>query len=141
MNLDTDHDFSSFSTTRLAFFWAGDKKEADDVRECLVGAFADRNPQAFREAVDRLAWLQFNKLFAVGVLGVLFIGVFVSGLGWQAHMVGLCVSLSGCIFMCLLSGLRLVAAKRLGRVQILAYRSAAYVAIAPILVSLALSAF
>jgi hypothetical protein len=141
MNLDTDDDFSSSLTTRLAFFWVGDKKEADDVRECLVGAFADRNQQVFREAVDRLAWLQFSKLFAVGVLGVLFIGVFVSVLGWQAHMVGLCVSLSGCIFMCLLSGLRLVAAKRHGRVQILAYRSTVYVAIAPIPVSLALSAF
>jgi hypothetical protein len=141
MNLHEDDDFSSSLTTRLAFFWAGDKKEAEDVRECLASAFSDGDQQAFREAMDRLAWLQFNKLFAVGVLGVVLIGVFVAGLGWPVHLIGLCFSLSGCIFMCLLSGLRVVAVKRLGRVQVLAYRSAAYLAITPTLVSLALSAF
>lgn len=135
MNLDGDRDLSNFCTTRIAFIWTGDKEEADDVRERLAGAFDDRNPQAFREAVDRLAWLQFNKLFSVGVVGVLSAGILGGVFEFPMYGVGTSISLSGCIFMALLSGIRLFALKRLGRFQLMAYRSVIYVSVAPLIVS------
>lgn len=120
-------------TTRVAFAWTGDVKEANRVRQDLDLALGEGNPRIFREAVDRLAWLQFNKMFALGVVGVLLIGLAVKLLGLPMYGVGLSLSLSGCIFMSLLSGLRLFALKRLGRVQFVAYRSVVYVSVAPLI--------
>ena len=123
-------------TSKVAFLATGDPKETIEVREGLETSLANSDPRLYRETVDRLAGLQFNKTFVVLVAGVVLVGVLVRALDLPGYGLGLSLATSGAIFMGLLSGLRLTALRRLGSFQIVAYRSIIFIAAFPVAASL-----
>lgn len=123
-------------TSRVAFLATGDPKESSEVREGLATSLANSDPRLYRETVDRLAGLQFNKTFVALVAGVVLAGVLIRALDLPGYGLGVSLATSGAIVMGLLSGLRLTALRRLGSFQMVAYRSTIFIAAFPAVASL-----